>query len=90
MKIETKNLYYISCKHDTLPVSTRILNSGAIPILWNNRGLFCLISRQKVQNIIDLIKDQENLPVLNRKEVNVFHWGEGTLIDAKAASKLIS
>lgn len=90
MKLKPKDFYYISHAHDTIIVSLSPFKNGALPILWNNKGLFCIISRQKVQNIIDIIKDQRNLPVLNTKPVNVFHWEDGELITARAAAMLLS
>ena len=85
MKSEIKSFYYVSHAHDTLVVNFSL----PLPIIWHNKGLFCIISKQKVQNILDAIKDQKNLPVLNRKQVDTFHWDDGTLIDAKVASKLL-
>lgn len=92
MKIETKEFYYIYNPHDTLAIDAHlnIEFNKARPILWNNKGLFCVISRQKVQNVLDLIRDAENLPVLNKKEVGIFHWSDSILIDAKAAAILLS
>ena len=89
MKTETRHFYYISNAHDTITVGAHIHADGPHPILWHNKGLYCIISKQKVQNILDVIEDTENLPILNRKKVNVFHWDDGTLIDAKIASKLL-
>ncbi len=90
MKIRTIKFYFISHSHDTMEIPEQMLDSRARPILWNNQGLFCIISRQKVQNVIDLAQDSKNLPVLNQKEMGVFHWGDGELIDAKIASRLLS
>ena len=92
MKIITKDFYYISHAHDTLTLGTHIhaVTNGAHPILWNNKGLCCVISRQKVQNVLDLIRDKENLPQLNTKEVGTFRWEDGVLITAKAAAMLLS
>ncbi len=90
MKTSIKKFFYISHAHDTLAVDDRILEFEACPILWNNKGLFCVISRQKVQNVLDLIRDAENLPQLNTKEVGTFKWEDGVLIDAKAAAMLLS
>lgn len=96
MKIETKEFYYISYAYDTLPISNISIDTAGIhkvnplPILWNNKGLFCIISRQKVQNVLDLIKDQKNLPVLNQREIGTLHWEEGVPITAGAATILLS
>lgn len=93
MKIIPKEFYCISHAHDTLKIITGMLNidfGKARPILWCNKGLYCIISRQKVQNILDAIKDQGNLPVLNQKPVNVFWWEDGELITARAAAMLLS
>lgn len=90
MKILTRHFYCVSNARDVLTIGAHIMADGAHPILWNNKGLFCIISRQKVKNIIDLIKDQVNLPVLNKASGNVLHWEDGTPISAKAASKLLS
>ena len=87
MKTQTKELHYISNNHNTLTINC---HTEALPILWNNRGLFCIISRQKVQNMLDLLRDVEKLPVLNARSDAVFHWDDHTLIDAKIASKLLS
>ena len=90
MKTQQKSFYYIKHNSNILIVDARLLKGTEEPILWNNNGLFCIISRQKVQNVLGLIKDQENLPVLNIKEVGVLHWDDGELITAKTASMLLS
>ncbi len=92
MKFKPKEFYYISHAHDTIVVSLSLphLKERAHPILWNNKGLFCIISRQKVQNMLDVIKDTENLPVLNKMGLPMFHWDEGILIDARVAAMLLS
>lgn len=94
MEITQKKFYYISHANDTLiidaHINIEISISRPIPILWNNKGLFCIISRQKVKNIFDIIKDQGNLPVLNKKTVNEFHWEDGELITANVAMILLS
>jgi len=68
----------------------RTFREGVLPILWNNKGLYCIISRQKVQNVFDLITDKANLPVLNQKQVDTFYWDDGEPITAKAAAMLLS
>lgn len=91
MKIIPKEFYYISHAHDTLKFATNSRAAiTALPILWCNKGLYCIISRQKVQNILDAIKDQGNLPVLNQKQVDMFHWDDGEPITARAAAMLLS
>lgn len=92
MKIQAKDFYYISNAHDTLSinVNVNIFSLGACPILWNNKGLYCIISRQKVQNVLDLIIDKTNLPQLNQKQVDTFFWEDGELITARAAAMLLS
>lgn len=88
MKTTIKNFYYISHGHDTLTITT--FREGVLPILWNNKGLYCIISRQKVQNVFDLITDKTNLPQLNTKQVDTFRWEDGVLVDAKVAGMLLS
>lgn len=91
MKIQAKDFFYISNNHDTLTITIHALGGIlARPILWNNKGLFCIISRQKVQNILDVMRDNENLPTLTRKEVNKFYWDDGEPIAARAAAMLLS
>lgn len=93
MKILQKEFYYISHAHDTLKILLTHFSHvklEAQPILWCNKGLFCIISKQKVQNILDAIKDHGNLPVLNKKIVDMFHWEDGELITARAAAMLLS
>ena len=77
MKTTLKQFYYVSNAHDILLFPT--FREGVLPILWNNKGLLCIISRQKVQNVFDLITDKSNLPVLNQKQVDVFHWDDGEI-----------
>ncbi len=89
MKIIPKNFYYTDHPHDIL-IILPTAKLEARPILWCNKGLYCIISRQKVKNIFDIIKDQGNLPVLNKKTVNEFHWEDGELITANVAMILLS
>lgn len=93
MKITEKIFYYVKHSHDTLAIASHInIEIGQVrPILWNNKGAYCIISRQKVQNIVDNVRDSYNLPRLDtKKEVGIFHWDDGELIDARAAAMLLS
>ena len=88
MKIQIKKFYYARCNHDTLKFPAGWCE--ILPILWNNKGLFCIVSRQKVENVLSLIADKKNLPTLNEKEIGTLHWEDGQLIDARAAAMLLS
>lgn len=90
MKIAKKNFYYVGHAHDTLTINTNVFGDYARPILWNNKGLFCIMSRQKVQNILDIMKDQRNLPVLSGKVLGVLHWDDGRLVGSEIAAMLLS
>ncbi|GAG85602.1 unnamed protein product [marine sediment metagenome] len=87
MKIVVKEFYYINHSHDTLSISSLTV---VRPILWCNKGLFCIISRQKVQNIVELKQDQKNLPTLNKMGGGIFHWEDGEPITARVAAMLLS
>ena len=63
--------------------------TDAQPVIWINDGLYGLISADKISNIIASLKDQEKLPVLDRKkEVGVIHWDEVEIIPSKIAKLL--
>lgn len=90
MQVAVKKFYYVSHTRDTLVISAHILADGEYPILWNNKGLFGIISRQKVQNVIELVKDLQNLPQLNQKQSGLFHWDDCEVITARIAGMLLS
>ena len=75
-KIRIKRYYYAEHNGDVLDVR-KGLNLGSMPLVWNNRGLLGIISKAKVQNMIELMEDQKKLPVLQRINKNgLFYWDE--------------
>lgn len=79
-----KRYYYAEHAGDILRVTLKDLCLGFMPLIWYNAGLYGIISKEKVENMIRLIEDQENLPTIDvNKEVGVFHWDEIIELDQK-------
>ena len=88
-KIYRKSYYYAEQTGMTLDVR-KGLNIGFMPLIWNNGGLYGIISREKVENMIQLIADQKKLPVVERiNRMGVFYWEECVVLDTKVAKLLI-
>ncbi len=91
MKTSTEKFYYVQHNSSTMPVKTDTFEDGALPVLWYNNGAWCLVPVAKVQNIIDSAKDQENLPVIDRrKEAGNLYWEDGVQVSAKLADILLA
>ena len=72
-----------------LPVSKLLVKPPKLPLIWDNNGLYGIISLEKLQNMYQAILDQKNLPVLDRKkDVGKFYWDEVEIIPAKVAKLL--
>lgn len=89
-KIYIKRYYYAETeKSSTLNVK-KGLNLGYMPLIWNNVGLYGIISREKVENMIQLMTDQSKLPVVERINRNgTFYWDEAVILDPKIAKLLL-
>ena len=84
-----KRYYYTKHSGNTLDVR-KGLNLGYVPLIWNNAGLYGIISREKVENMIQLIEDQKKLPVVERiNRMGMFYWDEVVDLDPKIAKLLI-
>ena len=81
--IRKLNFYFVGHNRDVLTFNIHV--AEAFPILWNNKGIYCLIPKGKVQNMIDSVKDHSTLSQLERNEYGVFHWDDGILIDTDTA-----
>ena len=87
-----KRFYYAETKKsDVLDVRKKIgLNLGYMPLIWNNAGLYGIVNRVKVENMIQLIADQKQLPVVERiNRMGQFYWDECVVLDVKIAKLLI-
>ncbi len=60
-----------------------------LSLIWFNNGLWGIISKEKIANVIAGIQDQEKLPVLDRKkDIGKFYWDEVEVIPPKIAKLL--
>ena len=74
--------YYIERTGAELAVNLDDLGWGPQPLIWYNAGLYGVISKEKVENMRDILKDRENLPVLDKKPlIGKFHWDEVKELD---------
>jgi len=72
-----------------LPTSMLLTKQPKLPLIWFNNGLYGVISLEKMQNMYEVLQDQKNLPVLDRKkDVGKFYWDEAIVIPAKVAKLL--
>lgn len=88
-KVYRKSYYYAEQTGTTLDIK-KGLNIGFMPLIWNNAGLYGIISREKVENMIGLIVDQKKLPVVERiNRMGMFYWEECEVLDPKIAQLLL-
>lgn len=85
-----KRYYYTkTVKSSTLNIK-KGLNLGFMPLIWNNAGLYGIISREKIENMIELMADQNKLPVVERlNRTGIFYWDEVEVLDPKIAKLLL-
>jgi len=88
--MQIKRFYYVETeKSSTLDVK-KGLNLGFMSLIWNNAGLYGIMSREKVENKIELMADQDKLPVVERINRNgTFYWDEAVILDPKMAKLLL-
>lgn len=88
--IKIKRYYYTETeKSSTLNVK-KGMSIGFMPLIWNNAGLYGIISREKVENMILLMADQDKLPVVERINKNgMFFWEEAVVLNPKVAKLLM-
>jgi len=86
--IRIKRFYYAEHKGATLPVNEG-LNLGPMPLIWSNDGLYGLIPKDKVANIISILEDFEKLPVVAQKKIGIIQWDEATILDPEIAKQLL-
>ncbi len=93
-----RQFYYAETKQNTLTVTledTVTLYSDTyspmpMPIIWNNNGLYGIICREKVANMVITMQNQEKLPNLNRTpKTGIFYWDEVEEINQKTAKLLV-
>ncbi len=74
--------YYVEKTGAELIVNLDGLGLGFMPLIWYNAGLYGVISKERVENMCDILNDQENLPVLDKKPlIGKFHWDEVEKLD---------
>lgn len=89
-KIYVKQYYYAETKKSSTLDVRKGLNLGFMPLIWNNAGLHGIISRDKIENMIQLMADQDKLPVVERINRNgTFYWDEVVVLDSKVVKLLM-
>ncbi len=84
--MELKNIYVK--KTDSVASITISELSTAAPVLWCNGGLWGLICKDKITNMIQLMDDARSMPeVYTPPEFKVF-WGEVVLIPKMLAEAI--
>lgn len=93
---ELKQFYYAEGKKNALVVTLDRLQDTLgcciipLPIIWNNNGLYGIICREKVENMIEVLQNQENLPTLNPiPKTGMFFWDEVEEMNQKTAKLLV-
>ena len=85
-----KNTYYHTCGGGkNISILKDSLTKGVKPLIWFNKGIWGIISAEKIANIITNMEDQEKLPVIDRKkDVGKLYWDEVEIIPSKIAKLL--
>jgi len=89
MVVIGRQFYHVCGSNKVLLLTKADLARGAKPLVWFNNGLWGVISKEKIVNMIANMQDQANLPVLDRKkDVGKFYWDECEIIPSKLAKIL--
>jgi len=84
-----KRYYYAEQSDKTLKVTLNDLCLGFMPLIWCNAGLYGIISKEKVENIIQLLQDQGKLPRIEKiNRYGTFYWDEVVELDQKIGKLL--
>lgn len=84
---------YTETKKNTLVITlidlVNMYSTDSLPIIWNNNGLYGIICREKVENMMEVLRNQENLPTLNPStKTGIFFWDEVEEMNQKTAKLL--
>lgn len=84
-----KRFYYFNDKGKVIHLKNELL-LGYLPLIWENNGLYGIISVEKVENMMQLMDDQKKLPVVQKvKEIGVFFWDEVKPLDPKIGKLIV-
>lgn len=79
-----KRYYYAESTGKFLKVTLKELCLGPMPLIWFNNGLYGIICREKIKNMIEMIQDWEKSSTIESiKAADIFWWDEVEIIDPK-------
>lgn len=79
-----KRFYYTESAGKTLTVNLKELCLGPMPLIWCNGGLYGIICKEKVENMVETLRDLNKLPILEvSKHIGCFHWDDVVELDQK-------
>ncbi|KKL78288.1 hypothetical protein LCGC14_2026330 [marine sediment metagenome] len=72
--METKKFYYIKTDKDMIDLTLDILDSGPLSIIWNLSGMYTMLEKAAVENIVSLLEDQKRQRV--QSPPYRIHWDD--------------
>ena len=72
-----KRFYYVKSKDTQLVVTLNDFTLGYMPLIWSNGGLYGVIRKEKIENVVETLRAKEKSPGLDtKKNVGIFYWEE--------------
>lgn len=90
-KMKTNKFSCVVLHKDELKVSLSMLfnDSGILPIIWMNNGLYGLLTKEKVRNALQYLENDRKLRPMNSHPVTwIFYWDEVLLIPPAIGEQL--
>lgn len=79
-----KRHYYTESASRSITVTLKDLCLGFMPLIWCNGGMYGIICKEKVENMIETLQDDEHSPILNSNKLKgAFYWDEVIELDQK-------
>lgn len=85
-----KEFYLTECSDDTLVINfdEYLPHNGVCSIVWFNQGLYGVIRKETISNMIIVITDRKKTKPDSPAKAKI-HWDETLQIDSKLATILI-
>lgn len=89
-KMKINKFFCVVLHKDELKVSFSMLfnDSGVLPIIWMNNGLYGLLTREKVKNTLQYLENNKKLQPTNIYPSWTFYWDEVLLMPPAVGEQL--
>ncbi len=82
MITQTKKFYYVESKEKHITVTLEDFPDGPLPLVWNNEGLYGVLTVDRIDATIFELTDYNNLPKLDRNlKIGQLYWDNTEVLE---------